>query len=389
MPALSNEQKRMSAAGSAVAESGPAQRQDTKVAKPGTGRPKTVWIDLENSPHVPFFKPIMEALEGHGHKVILTARDCFQVCDLADLFHMKYRRMGRHYGKHTLAKATGLGLRVLQMSPIAAFERPALSLSHGSRSHVIVSSLFRIPSMIIFDYEHSSWIRGFKPTYVMAPEVIARESICSKGIPDERLMQYKGIKEDVYAPSFKPAPGLRQQLGIKDSDLVVTIRPPATEAHYHNPEAEALLTAVFQLLGSRSDVKIVVVPRTPKQGTDLRAQFPAMFERKQVIIPEHVVDGLDLIWCSDLVISGGGTMNREAAALGVPVYSIFRGTIGAVDHYLQAQGRLVLLESAADVKSKVKVERRPRSERPEHGDSPALQTIVQHVLSILDAQDAK
>jgi len=388
MPVLTNEKQALSASSRTTAPQ-KTQNSGKKATQSGSGRAKTIWIDLENSPHVPFFKPIIEALENHGHKVILTARDCFQVCDLADLFHMKYRRMGRHFGKNTLAKAAGLGLRVAQMSPIALFERPALSLSHGSRSHVIVSSLFRVPSMIIFDYEHSSWIRGFKPTYVMAPEVIAREAICSKGIPDERLMQYKGIKEDVYAPSFKPTPGLGQQLGIQDSDLVVTIRPPATEAHYHNPEAEALLTSVFELLGSYSDVKIVVVPRTPKQGTDLHAQFPAMFERKQVIIPDHVVDGLDLIWCSDLVISGGGTMNREAAALGVPVYSIFRGTIGAVDRYLAAQGRLVLLESVADVKSKIRVVRRPRVDRPEHIDSPALETIVAHVLSVLDSQDAK
>jgi predicted glycosyltransferase len=133
----------------------------------------------------------------------------------------------------------------------------------------------------------------------------------------------------------------------------------------------------------------VVVPRTPKQGAELRAQWPELFQRKQVMIPEHVVDGLDLIWCSDLVISGGGTMNREAAALGVPVYSIFRGTIGAVDHYLEAQGRLVLLESVADVKSKIKVERRPKSQGPQNAESPALQAILHNLLSILEGMDAK
>jgi uncharacterized protein len=360
-----------------------------KLQREVAARPKTIWIDLENSPHVPFFKPIIEELESRGHKVILTARDCFQVCDLADLFHMNYKRIGRHYGKHKLAKMLGLGMRVLQMTPQAVFQRPDLCLSHGSRSQIIVSSALKIPNMIIFDYEHTTWVRWMIPTWVMAPEVLSEASICAKGVRKEQLLRYPGIKEDVYAPSFKPDPSLRQRLGINGTDLIVTIRPPATEAHYHNPEAETLLTAVIELLGAHPDVRVVVVPRTPKQGAELRAQFPQLFERKQVMIPDHVVDGLDLIWCSDFVISGGGTMNREAAALNVPVYSIFRGTIGAVDHYLEAQGRLVLLESVADVKSKIRIARRSKPQGHQNGDSPALKTIVQNVLNILDGMDAK
>ena len=397
MPVIANEKaKEKNEVGFPVAHAGPENGgtpiMNKTAVKPQpkmAAHPKTIWIDLENSPHVPFFKPIIEELESRGHKVALTARDCFQVCELADLFHMKYKRIGRHYGKHKLAKMVGLGLRVLQMTPRALFQRPDLCLSHGSRSQIVVASALKIPNMLIFDYEHTTWVRWMIPNFVMAPEVISEASVSGKGVPKERLSRYPGIKEDVYAPSFKPNPALKRQLGINDTDLVVTIRPPATEAHYHNPEAEGLLTAVFELLGSRPEVKIVVVPRTPKQGADMRAQFPEMFQRQQVIIPEHVVDGLDLIWASDFVISGGGTMNREAAALNVPVYSIFRGTIGAVDHYLEAQGRLVLLESVADVKSKIKIERRPKSQGPENHESPALRAIVDNILSILEAQDSQ
>jgi len=210
-------------------------------------RPKKIWIDLENSPHVPFFKPIMEELERRGHSIVLTARDCFQVCELADLFHLQYRRIGRHYGKHRLAKVAGLGIRVLQMTPGMFREKPDLSLSHGSRSQMVVSSLLGVPSVAIFDYEHSSQMRIFKPAWVMAPEVVVAGAY-GKDIPRDRLLSYPGIKEDVYVPSFQPDPTIKQELGLQDNDLVVTIRPPATEAHYHNPEAEGLLTAVFQLL---------------------------------------------------------------------------------------------------------------------------------------------
>jgi uncharacterized protein len=355
---------------------------------PSALHPKKIWIDLENSPHVPFFKPIIAELEKRGHSVVLTARDCFQVCDLADLFHMKYRRIGRHYGKHKLAKLAGLVVRALQITPGALRDRPDLSLNHGSRSQFVVSSLLGIPNITIFDYEYTAGAGPFKPTWVMCPELISIESVCRKGMPRERVMQYPGIKEDVYAPSFQPDPSLKQRLGIGENDLMVTIRPPATEAHYHNPEAEKLLSVVFELLSSRPDTKIVLVPRTPKQGAELRQQWPELFGSGQAMVPEHVVDGLDLIWYSDLVISGGGTMNREAAALGVPVYSIFRGKIGAVDRYLSDTGRLILLETPEDVRAKLQVVRRNHSGKPQIPRGHTLDAVVENIVRALEATES-
>ena len=349
-------------------------------------RSKKIWIDLENSPHVPFFKPIIEELEGRGHQVVVTARDCFQVCELADLFQLKYKLVGRHYGKHTLAKLAGLGIRVLQLSPLALREKPDLALSHGSRSQFLLSSLLRIPTLTIFDYEYSKWVSWFRPTWVMAPEVMPDSAVEAIGIEKQRLLRYPGIKEDVYAPAFRPDPTLRRQLGLEENDLMVTIRPPANEAHYHNPESEVLLDAVFAFLEQRPEARAVLVPRTGKQGADLRRRWPQLFASRQMFVPEHVVDGLDLIWASDLVISGGGTMNREAAALGVPVYSIFRGRIGAVDHYLQRSGRLTLLESAEDVRQKLQLVRRRRVARAQVEQRQTLQAVVDKIVMVLGAR---
>lgn len=347
-------------------------------------RPKKIWIDLENSPHVPFFKPIIQELQKRGHSVVLTARDCFQVCELADLFQLPYKRVGRHYGKNTLAKLAGLCIRVGQMAPLVLREKPDLAVSHGSRSLFLLSSLLRIPSITIFDYEYSKWINLFKPAWVMMPEVMPDSA--AAGIDKDRLLRYPGIKEDVYAPAFQPDPSLRARLGLAEDDLVVTVRPPANEAHYHNPESELLLDAVFDFLGERPETKAVLVPRTTKQGNELRRRWPHLFERRQVFIPEHVVDGLDLIWASDLVISGGGTMNREAAALGVPVYSIFRGRIGAVDRYLESAGRLTLIESAAQVRSKLNLRPRVRTAKPQVDQHNTLQAVVDNIVMALGAK---
>jgi uncharacterized protein len=366
----------------AAVAAGPATRRSATRGGSAliAGRPKKIWIDLENSPHVPFFKPIIEELEKRGHAVTVTARDCFQVCQLADLFGLQYKVVGRHYGKHTAAKLAGLGIRGLQMSPLVWREKPDLALSHGSRSQFVLASLLGIPTLTIFDYEYSKWVSFFQPTWVMVPEVMPESAV---GVSPDRLMRYPGIKEDVYAPAFRPDPALRHQLGLRESDLVVTIRPPANEAHYHNPESERLLDAVFEFLSQHAQARAVLVPRTTKQGNELRRRWPRLFEGRQMFIPEHVVDGLGLIWASDLVISGGGTMNREAAALNVPVYSIFRGRIGAVDHYLHSTGRLTLIESADEVRGKLKLVRRNRSARPDVQQHDTLRVVVDNIVTAL------
>jgi uncharacterized protein len=351
----------------------------------GKGRPKRVWIDLENSPHVPFFKPIIEELEKRKYSVLVTARDCFQVCDLADLLHIRYKRIGRHYGKHIAAKLVGLGVRTLQMIPTVIWEKPNLAVSHGSRSLFMVSSLLRIPTVTIFDYEYAWW-RGFaRPFWVMVPDMMPDQVGSLVGIKKERVLRYPGLKEDVYAPFFRPDPSIREQLHLCPGDIVATVRPPATEAHYHNPESEILLNCALEFLGHLPNTKTILLPRTSNQERELREKWPDLFSSGKFVVPDHVVDGMDLIWFSDLVISGGGTMNREAAALGVPVYSIFRGKIGAVDRCLADQGRLVLLQSVEDVRTKVAVVRRqdiPR--RNNESRSPALEAIVEHIVSLVE-----
>jgi predicted glycosyltransferase len=340
----------------------------------------TIWIDLDNSPHVPFFAPIIDELARRGYAVVLTARDAFQVRELADLFRLDYKLIGRHSGRNPVRKVAGLCLRALQLAPTILEAKPALAVSHGSRSQLIASTLFRLPSLFIGDYEFSRGFALIHPTWHMCPEVIPDTALPGGS---SRILRYPGIKEDVYVPRFIPNPHLRTDLGLREQDLVVTLRPPATEAHYHTAQSDELFAAALEYLSQRGDVKLVVLPRTDKQTQVLRALWPDLFRNGTLRVPDRVVDGLNLIWHSDLVISGGGTMNREAAALGVPVYSVFRGRIGAVDRYLSMKGRLVLLESPEDVRSKIRVVRRARPVRPEPRHGTALDCIVDHIVRIM------
>ena len=188
----------------------------------------------------------------------------------------------------------------------------------------------------------------------------------------------------MYVPFFRPDPAVKRNLGITDDKVVVTLRPPATDAHYHNPESEKLLLAFFELQKSHPEVLTILLPRTPHQEAQLRRLEPDLFSQGRIMVPEHAIDGLDIIWCSDIVISGGGTMNREAAALGVPVYSLFRGKLGAVDKDLVRQGRLVLLESEQDVREKLKLVSRGTRDGFDPRQSEALDTIIKHVHAVME-----
>jgi predicted glycosyltransferase len=251
---------------------------------------------------------------------------------------------------------------------------------------LIVSAAFGIPSLLIGDYEFAtSWVTFIRPTWVMSPDVIPNSAIDCDA---DRILRYPGIKEDVYVPRFVPDPALRPQLGLDDRDVVVTVRPPASEAHYHNPDSDVLFEAAVEFLSLTPGVKLVALPRNEKQARRARARWPDLLSTGRMRIPQHAVDGLNLIWYSDLVISGGGTMNREAAAMGVPVYSVFRGQIGAVDRYLSANGRLVLLERVQDIPAKVRVVRRDRPAVPQGEGRAALTSIVTQLIAIVESRCA-
>ncbi len=347
------------------------------------GTRKKIWIDIDNSPHVPFFKPIMRKLEKHGFEIILTARDTYQVCDLLKFHQLTCKVVGRHYGKSKLLKVLGNCLRTAQLLPMAVKFRPDLALSHGSRAQILTGVLLGIPTIMMHDYEHSTKTGFVEPNWILTPEIIPKTTMNGKR---GRTLTYPGLKEDVYIPQFQPDPSILQTLGVSPSDILVTLRPPATEAHYHNPEADKLFVAVLELFSANPNVRAVTLPRSLRQAAELRQRWATLIASGQMIIPSSPVDGLNLIWFSDLVVSGGGTMNREAAALEVPVYSIFRGKIGAVDRYLSESGRLMLLESVEDVRARIQLKHREKSLEMRIPRPEAMGRIVEAILEIAERE---
>ncbi len=347
-------------------------------------RRKTIWIDLDNTPHVPFFRPIIKELAARGYETRVTARDAYQVCDLARHMGITHETIGRHLGKRRLLKMAGVIVRALQLARFALREKPDLALAHGSRSMILTARLLGIPAVTVVDYEHAHHFPGFLDvSWKILPDLIPPES---RHHPPERCRTYSGIKEDVYVPAFEPDPSILDQLEVPSGSILATVRPPATEAHYHDAQGEKVFEAVMDLLTGSKGVRIVLLPRNERQAAWIRSTWPHWFSDGRTTIPEHPVDGLNLLWHSDLAVGGGGTMNREAAALNVPVYSTFCGPVGAVDRHLEETGRLVLVRTVEDVRIKVRVEKRPTGALPA-GPRPALQQIVGHVEDILNGHN--
>jgi len=339
---------------------------------------KRIWIDIDNSPHVLFFDPIVARLRAAGHEVIITARACAQTHALLELHHMPFLPVGRHYGKNPLNKVLGLSIRSLQLFRKIRNQHIDVAVSHGSRSLVATAYLMRIPCITLYDYEYVfTKLFNMLSTKVLIPDLIPDETLRSIGLNSHKASKYPGFKEEVYLPDVRPDENIYDQFGIKKTVILVTIRPPAMDAHYHHPDSEMLFEAALDHILSRKNVVAVVLPRTEEQReTILRSRAG----RPNLIVPDRPLDGLNLIWNSDLVISGGGTMNREAALLGTPVYSIFSGKQGALDRSLVAAGKLHFLRNIGDIETLPLCKRTVKPPLPPRNDN-VIDTIVQEILT--------
>ena len=342
-----------------------------------------IWVDLDNTPHVPFFVPIIHELERRGHQVVLTARDAFQVCELADQVGLTYVRIGRHYGRSRVKKLGGLFWRSAQLLPFCTHQRPDLALSHGSRAQMLLCNALRIPTVLLTDYEYARTIPLGWPKWAILPRAL-EDSGLDKRV--KRIKYYRGIKEDVYVPGFKPDPSILGELGLRADETMVVVRPPATEAHYRSPQSDVLLEEFMARVSQTEGIRAVLVPRNEHQAHYFREGFPGWFSGAKTIVPARVVDGLNLMWFSDLVVSGGGTMNREAAALGIPVYSIFGGKLGAVDRCLEQDGRLVVVRTPEEVWTSISFAPRNKDQRPDEHPRPALPDIIGALEAIMEAE---
>src|SRR4051794_37848552 len=296
-----------------------------------------VWCDFTASAHPLVYRPLVALLQAQGHEVEITARDYAQTLQLIESHGMTATVIGHHGGRAALGKARQMRGR---MKALRAWAKPRdfdLALAHGSHELTMTARRLGIPSSTTFDYEFA-WLQhqlGCRAaTRVVVPTAVPSERLKRYGAIPPKLQQYEGLKEEYYLADFEPNRSVLEDWSIDPARVLVVLRPPPDVSLYHR-HANPLFPMTLQHLGNLDDVHAFVIPRTDEQRDYVRS-----LELPSVIVPDGAVDAQSLIALSDLVVSAGGTMNREAAALGVPVYTTYGGRLGGVDEDLIRQGRL-------------------------------------------------
>jgi predicted glycosyltransferase len=299
-----------------------------------------VWVDLTNSPHVLVMRPVIASLRREGHEVQVTARNFAQTLELCERFGIEHTAVGRHRGSGLAAKARGLVARSFELWRWARRRSFDLALGHGSNDITIAAALLRIPCSTMFDYEWATVQHNVNcrlAQAVVVPDAIPPERLYRYGARG-KVRPYPGLKEEYYLAGFEPDPAVLEELGLDRTQPIAVVRTAPEVSLYHRFENDLFTQVLERLRGAQT----VVLPRTPEQREELRG-------RGGFTVPEHAVDAQSLVAFADLVVSAGGTMNREAVALGTPVFTVFEGRLGAVDERLIAEGRLRWLTRATDV----------------------------------------
>ena len=295
-----------------------------------------IWVDMTAPAHPLMLRPLIERFRDAGHEVQVTARDYAQTLEILERLAIAYVAIGAHGGASRRGKLNALGNRTRRM---IGFGRRGfdLALGHGSNDLALAAAALRVPAVNTFDYEWATQQHNIGcrlARRVIVPEAIPPERLRRYGVGAAKLARYPGLKEEYYLADFVPDESVPAALGVDPQRILVVVRPPPDVSLYHR-KANRLFSQVLGLLGTRDDVHAVVIPRTDQQRGYVRAlRFPSL------IVPQGAVDAQSLIAQADLVVSAGGTMNRESVARGTPVYTTYGGRLGGVDEWLIREGRL-------------------------------------------------
>lgn len=312
-----------------------------------------IWIDLANAPHVNFFKPLIQKFKEHGHDVKVTIRDFNQTPELAFLAGIEGIIIGKHGGKGTFGKVINLITRSFCLFKYCRKSCFDIAISHNSYAQTIAARFAGIKVVTIMDFEGqpANHISFRAANLVIVPDCFSDNDLRKFGAGKSKVRKYNGFKEQLYLSDFIPDPRFTKKLKEAcnfdnewkvEKNVLVTVRTPATFAAYHkfgNP----LFNKLLEVINGRKDIVTIILPRYPEQKLFIQQNFPKFY------IPKKALSGENLSFYSDLVISGGGTMNREAAIMGTPVYTIFGGILPAVDQKLMKMGRLNYIHSISDL----------------------------------------
>ena len=318
-----------------------------------------IWFDLDNSPHVPLFASVFQELEKRNISFDVTARDFAQTLELLKMHGIGHTAIGRHGGKSKIKKILNLLERSRQLKKYIN-NKPngpndvKLAVSHGSRTQLVAASGMKIRTLLMMDYEYTETrIFNRYADYILVPDIIPSGRLSSAGINLKKVIRYNGFKEELYLGTFISDESFRSTLGIGDDAILAVIRPPGMLGNYHDSRSEMLLIDAIEYFASFENCVILITSHSQKDRDFINENVK---NKSSVRFLEKAVDGLQLLSTADIVLSGGGTMNRESALIGTKTYSIFTGKKPYLDEHLESIGRLTFINSKDDI-TQIKVER--------------------------------
>jgi predicted glycosyltransferase len=329
-----------------------------------------VWVDLANSPHVPVFRPIVRRLRDGGDEVFLTARDHAQTVELARAAWGDVEVIGGASAPGLAEKAGTLVARALKLRRHARRVHPDVALSHGSYAQILAARAAGVPAVTMMDYEHqpANHLSFRLAQRVVVPGVFPDEALRRFGARRAKVVAYDGFKEELYLDAAAAEGTGGEELHVDAERVLVVMRPPPSGALYHRHDNDRF-EEVLELARLRPDVEVVLLPRTPEQADYYRSL-------EGVRVPERAVDGRALLARADVVVGAGGTMNREAALLGTPTYTVFSGRLGCVDAELLTSRRMFDLRDPCTV---------PRLERKARAPRDASEASSEAILDVIEA----
>jgi len=306
-----------------------------------------IWVDFTNTAHVIVLRPLVERLLDAGHDVALTARPLSHTVELLEQWGRPHTVVGRYGGVHRRDKALAAADRTRRLIGWARSGRFDRALAHGSTDVPVVARALRIPNTTMFDYEWAALQHHLNcrlANRVLVPDAIPPERLARYGARGSKLVRYPGLKEEYYLSDFEPDRAVLTQLGVDGAEVLCVVRTAPSYALYLGGSETPLVARVLRRAAADPRVHSVVLARTDEQRADIRA-----LGLERVVVPRHTLDGRSLVALADVLVSAGGTMNREAAVLGTPVWSMFEGPLGGVDEQLVREGRLQLLRDPAAI----------------------------------------
>ena len=301
-----------------------------------------VWIDFSNSPHVPLFEPVVARLRAENAALVLTARDHAQTLELARRAFGLVDVVGGESPRGRMRKGVSIAARARALFDVARRTRPDVALSHGSYAQVLAARAAGVPAVTMMDYEFqpANHLSFRLASRVLVPTVFPDAALRRFGARRGKVVRYEGFKEELYLGSFEPNDSILSSLGLNPSSVITVMRPPPEGALYHQGGNERF-DSLLEEAAAREDVQVVILPRGAEQTA-------AYVGRADLIVPEQPVEGRSLLAHADLMIGAGGTMNREAALLGTPTYTVFAERLAAVDLELMRRGLMHDLRQAGN-----------------------------------------